>query len=331
MTSNECAKCGAVISHLPFRCKACQRMFCPRHKMPENHNCITQRVVRPKPGHRGVTTDNSKESFMVQKKVATKNILRRKRQTGPRRKSGPTLHTEFIRVLQNYYHKQNKYVGVSHIESGAFKPVLPAPHDGEKGRPKRIDLCIFPTDARGDRIGARDVLRNQTTYELRGVEVKIKSLDSQYRGKTQRERIRTQLENYLNSYSLTHLSLAVPDTYRREYLEFLEAERALEGVGLHTLEAGNVEIVKKAAKLLMRYYGFERRSIGKNKRNPFGGVSWTSKFVEVGTNQLLNHPIEEQYIFPDPYFYRSPIYQAGFYQSLWNLFNFAPSKRKNND
>ncbi|MHA1671935.1 MAG: AN1-type zinc finger domain-containing protein [Promethearchaeota archaeon] len=37
MTS--CNFCGEDIGYLPFRCKYCQKTFCKKHRLPENHQC----------------------------------------------------------------------------------------------------------------------------------------------------------------------------------------------------------------------------------------------------------------------------------------------------
>ena len=37
--SNKCAYCGESFDHLPFYCRRCDKYFCTKHRLPENHNC----------------------------------------------------------------------------------------------------------------------------------------------------------------------------------------------------------------------------------------------------------------------------------------------------
>ncbi|MEM2675534.1 MAG: AN1-type zinc finger protein [Candidatus Bathyarchaeia archaeon] len=35
---HKCERCGEEID-FPFKCKFCERTFCLKHRLPENHNC----------------------------------------------------------------------------------------------------------------------------------------------------------------------------------------------------------------------------------------------------------------------------------------------------
>jgi hypothetical protein len=113
------------------------------------------------------------------------------------------------------------------------------PNPGGKEPVQRVDLLIF----RGSS-NIAEIFNNQDKMDLIGIEVKTSIRDKKH--------IVRQLRNYLDSSSLTRLYLAVPEKFARKAKDLLSEELPKVGV-LSLTEVGDVQIMKEASKLEMKY------------------------------------------------------------------------------
>jgi len=287
---------------LPYKCSGCKKFFCKRHLQGKEHNCGNPRQVRPIPD-RGNSTLFSANP--LPDKTDPKKIKKEKK----KKVSGPSLHHEDLKSMTLF--------GDSWRFSVIPEPRIPTFHQSTRERPVRPDLIFLSQDAEGHSKEVLIILKNQDKDKIIGVEIKIDSLDAVRNGTSQRELVRKQLLKYIQAGCLTHLILVVPKIFGRKYFTFLISDRELTAVGLYTIEAGQIEIIKEPEKLPMKYYAYTVYSVQKNRMHPLGGLSYTQQLFEVGTNRPLPAYIDSAYVFPQPYFYIPPIYNPRVYNNFW--------------
>ena len=163
------------------------------------------------------------------------------------------------------------------------------PNVMESDQPWRpIDLIAFP-----ESYDPTDAVQNPELNEVVGIEAKGES-------SFQRNRVREQLSEFLQTETLSRLYLAVPETLAEQAVSFVEGTESLGAVGIFAIsEAGELRLARRATQMMPVHDGYieeySEQKVGYGNLKLPDGKSVQNPYITDEEAQRLKNPDAASY------------------------------------